>query len=255
MRSPMRKAWLWAKWLVLLSSLTGNLHATDVSVAVAANFLAPMRLIAQAFEQETGHKVLAAYGATGSLYAQIRNGAPHQLLLAADDTTPKKLEDEGFGVPGYRFTYATGRLALWSRQPGLVDGQGEVLRSGKFRRLAMANPKLAPYGAAALETLTRLGLLEQVRPKLVQGDNIAQTHQFVDTGNAELGFVALSQVLTQGQLATGSAWVVPASMHSPLRQDAILLTLGRDQPAALALLRYLKSEKALTIMRAFGYLV
>jgi len=197
--------------------------------------------------------VLAAYGATGSLYAQIRNGAPHHVLLSADDTTPKKLEDEGFGVPGSRFTYATGRLALWSRQPGLVDGQGEVLRSGKFRRLAIANPKLAPYGAAALETLTRLGLLEQVRPKLVQGDNIAQAHQFVDTGNAELGFVALSQVLTQGQLTAGSVWVVPASMHAPLRQDAVLLTRGQDQPAARALLRYLKGDRALAIMRSYGY--
>ena len=247
--------WLrWAGfWLVL--ALASGAQAAEVSVAVAANFLAPMRLIAQAFEQETGHKVLAAYGSTGSLYAQIRNGAPHDVLLSADDTTPKKLEDEGLAVPGSRFTYATGRLALWSRQPGLVDGQGEVLRSGKFSRLAMANPKLAPYGAAALETLTRLGLLEQVRPKLVQGDNIAQTHQFVDTGNAELGFVALSQVVTPGRPAAGSVWVVPGSFHAPLRQDAILLTTGRDQPAAMALLRYLKSDKALAIMRSFGYLV
>ena len=248
----MRKWSLWVGcWLVL--GLAGGAHAAEVSVAVAANFLAPMRLIAQAFEQETGHRVLAAYGATGSLYAQIRNGAPHHVLLSADDTTPKKLEDEGFGVPGSRFTYATGRLALWSRQPGLVDAQGEVLRSGKFRRLAIANPKLAPYGAAALETLIRLGVLEQVRSKLVQGDNIAQAHQFVDTENAELGFVALSQVLTQGQLTIGSAWTVPASLHAPLRQDAVLLTRGQDQPAARALLRYLKGEKALAIMRSFGY--
>jgi molybdate transport system substrate-binding protein len=233
--------------------LACSAHAAEVSVAVAANFLAPMRLIAQAFEQETGHRVLAAYGSTGSLYAQIRNGAPHHVLLSADDTTPKRLEDEGFGVSGSRFTYATGRLALWSRQPGLVDAQGEVLRGGKFRRLAIANPKLAPYGAAALEALTRLGVLEQVRPKLVQGDNIAQAHQFVDTENAELGFVALSQVLTKGQLTTGSAWTVPASLHAPLRQDAVLLTRGQHQPAAQALLRYLKGEKALAIMRSFGY--
>ena len=233
--------------------LACSAHAAEVSVAVAANFLAPMRLIAQAFEQETGHRVLAAYGSTGSLYAQIRNGAPHHVLLSADDTTAKRLEDEGFGVSGSRFTYATGRLALWSRQPGLVDAQGEVLRGGKFRRLAIANPKLAPYGAAALETLTRLGVLEQVRAKLVQGDNIAQAHQFVDTENAELGFVALSQVLTKGQLTTGSAWTVPASLHAPLRQDAVLLTRGEHQPAAQALLRYLKGAKALAIMRSFGY--
>lgn len=251
----MRRAWLWAKWLVLLGGLAGSVHAAEVSVAVAANFLAPMRLIAQAFEQDTGHKVLAAYGATGSLYAQIRQGAPHQVLLAADDSAPKKLEQEGLGVAGTRFTYATGQLALWSRQPGLVDAQGEVLRSGKFHRLAVANPKLAPYGAAALDTLTRLGVLAQVRPKLVQGDNIAQAHQFVDTGNAELGFVALAQVVTPGRPAAGSVWVVPGSFHTPLRQDAILLTTGRDQPAAVALLRYLKSDKALAIMRSFGYLV
>ena len=251
----MRKAWSWARWLALLGSLAASTQAAEVSVAVAANFMVPMRLIAQAFEQDTGHRVLAAFGATGSLYAQIRNGAPHQVLLAADASTPKRLEDEGLGVPGTRFTYATGQLALWSRQPGLVDAQGEVLRSGKFGRLAVANPKLAPYGAAALETLTRLGVLAQVQPKLVQGDNIAQTYQFIDTGNAELGFVALSQVVTPGRAATGSVWAVPASFHAPLRQDAILLTTGQNQPAALALLRYLKSEKAMAIMRSFGYLV
>lgn len=239
----------------MLGGLTGSAHGAEVSVAVAANFLAPMRLIAQAFEQDTGHRVLTAFGATGSLYAQIRHGAPHHLLLAADDITPKKLEDEGLGVPGTRFTYATGQLALWSRQPDLVDAQGEVLRRGKFRRLAVANPKLAPYGAAALETLTRMGVLTQIQPKLVQGDNIAQTYQFIDTGNAELGFVALSQVMTPGRPATGSVWAVPASWHAPLRQDAILLATGRDQPAAVSLLRFLKSERAQAIMRSFGYLV
>lgn len=228
-------------------------QAAEVKVAVAANFTAPMQKIAQAFEQETGHKTLLSFGGTGSFYAQIRNGAPFQILLAADDETPLKLEQEGLAVAGSRFTYATGRLVLWSRQPGLVDDQGELLRSGRFQRLALANPKLAPYGSAAIETLTRLGLLEALRPRLVQGDNIGQTYQFVATENAQLGFVALSQVQTAGRIAQGSAWIVPASLHQPIKQDAVLLSAGQGNPAASALLAFLKGEKARAVIRSFGY--
>lgn len=234
-------------------ALLAQAQAAEVKVAVAANFTAPMRQLAQAFEQETGHKALLSFGGTGSFYAQIRHGAPFQVLLAADDETPLKLEQEGLAVAGSRFTYATGRLVLWSRQPGLVDDQGELLRSGRFQRLALANPKLAPYGSAAIETLTRLGLLEALRPRLVQGDNIGQTYQFVATENAQLGFVALSQVQTAGRIAQGSAWIVPASLHQPIKQDAVLLRAGQGNPVASALLAFLKGEKARAVIRSFGY--
>ena len=228
-------------------------RAAEVTVAVASNFSVPMQKLAQAFEQETGHKALLSFGSTGNLYAQIRNGAPYQVLLAADDATPRKLEAEGLGVAGSRFTYAIGTLVLWSKQPGLVDEKGDVLRSGKFERIAMANPKLAPYGAAAVETLTQMGVLQAVRPKVAQGENISQTYQFVATQNAQLGFVALSQVMVDGRVSQGSAWVVPAHLHSPIRQDAILLVKGRDAPAAAALMRFLRSERARALIRTFGY--
>jgi molybdate transport system substrate-binding protein len=212
-----------------------------------------MQKIAQAFAQETGHKALLSLGSTGNLYAQISNGAPYQVLLAADEATPRKLEAEGLGVAGSRFTYATGSLVLWSKQPGLVDEKGEVLRSGKFDRIAMANPKLAPYGAAAVQTLTQLGLLQTLQAKVVQGENIAQTYQFVASENAQLGFVALSQVMAEGRMAQGSAWVVPGHLHTPIRQDAVLLAKGRESPAAAAFMRFLRGEQARAVIRTFGY--
>ena len=234
-------------------SLAGAARAAEVFVAVASNFTAPMEKIADAFTHDTGHKAVLAFGSTGRFYAQIRSGAPFHVLLAADDATPARLEQEGQGVAGTRFTYAIGQLVLWSRQPGLIDASAQVLKIGKFDRLALANPELAPYGAAAIETLTQLGLLEQLRPKFVQGENIGQTFQFVATGNAALGFVALSQVQSEGRLTQGSAWVVPASMHTPIRQDALLLNKGRGNPAAGALLQYLRGDKARAIIRAYGY--
>ncbi len=227
--------------------------AAEVSVAVAANFTAPMQKIAPIFEQDTGHKAVLAFGSTGNFYAQIKNGAPFQILLAADDETPARIEKESLGVPNSRFTYATGKLVLWSKQPGLVDDKGDVLRTGKFERLAVANPKLAPYGAAAMETLTKLGLLQGLQPKFVQGENISQTYQFIATENAQLGFVALSQVFADGRLKEGSAWVVPANLHQPIQQDAVLLVNGKDNPAAVALLGYLRTDKAKAIIRSFGY--
>lgn len=228
-------------------------HAAEVQVAVAANFTAPMQKIAAAFAQDTGHKAVLAFGSTGKFYAQVMGGAPFQVLLCADDETPLRLEKEGATVSGSRFTYATGRLVLWSREPGVVDAQGEVLRKGAFAHIALADPRLAPYGAAAMEVLHTLGLLPNLQPKLVQGGNIAQTYQFVLTGNASLGFVALSQVAVDGKIKEGSAWVVPAHLHKPIRQDAVILAAGKDNPAAAALAAYLKGDKAKAIIRSFGY--
>lgn len=235
-------------------TLGGMAQAAEVKVAVAANFTAPMQQIAAAFERDTGHKAVLAFGATGAFATQIRNGAPFEILLAADDSTPAKLAAEGLALPASRFTYAIGRLVLWSAQTGLVDERGEILRKpAAFERLAVANPKLAPYGEAAVETLNKLGLHETLKPKFVQGENIAQTYQFVASGNAALGFVALSQVQSGGSISKGSAWIVPAELHAPILQDAVLLKPGLDKPAAEALLRYLRSEPALRIIAGFGY--
>lgn len=231
----------------------GSAYAGEVSVAVAANFTAPMQKIAVAFEQDTGHKAVLSFGSTGKFYAQIKNGAPFQILLSADDETPARLEKEGATLAGTRFTYATGRLVLWSKQASVVDDKGEVLRKGSFEHIALADPKLAPYGAAAVETLTQLGLLQTLQPKVVQGENIGQAYQFVLTGNAPLGFVALSQVTADGKIKEGSAWVVPAHLHKPIRQDAVTLTAGKDNAAAAALMAYLKGDKATAIIRSFGY--
>lgn len=246
---------MYRSMFVLLVSLTWfvQAQAAEVSVAVAANFTAPMQQIAKAFEQDTGHRARLSFGATGAFYAQIKNGAPFEVLLAADEATAAKIEQEGLGVAGSRFSYARGRLVLWSSQPEMVDDQGEVLRSGTFKRIAVANPKLAPYGAAAMEVLTKLGLLADLQPKMVQGDNIAQTYQFVATENAQLGFVALSQVIRDGKISQGSAWVVPAHLHAPIRQDALLLRSGKENPAATALMVFLKGEKAQAVIRSFGY--
>ncbi|MDW5441926.1 molybdate ABC transporter substrate-binding protein [Polaromonas sp. SM01] len=227
--------------------------AAEVQVAVAANFTAPMKLIAAEFEKESGHQTVLSFGATGKFYAQITNGAPFDVFLSADDSTPAKLEKEGAAVSGSHFTYATGKLVLWSAQPGLVDGQGEVLKKGDFKKIAIAAPKLAPYGAAAVEALTQLGLMDKLLPKLVQGESIGQTYSFVSTGNAELGFIALSQVYEGGKIKSGSAWIVPDKLHSAIRQDAVLLSKAKDNPAAIALMAFLKTEKAKAVIRSFGY--
>lgn len=239
--------------LILTALLASAAHADTVSVAVAANFTAPMQKIAAEFAKDTGHKAELSFGATGKFYAQISNGAPFGVLLAADDTTPAKIAREGKGVVDSRFTYAVGKLVLWSKQDGYVDAQGAVLKTGKFQHVAIANPKLAPYGLAAEQTLTQLGLLEQIKPKFVQGENIGQTYQFAATGNAELGFVALSQVMEDGKIKSGSAWLVPPSMHEPIRQDAIVLNTAKDNAAAKALMDYLRGDKARAIISSYGY--
>lgn len=231
----------------------GSAQADEVQVAVAANFTAPLQSIAADFEKDTGHKLIAAYGATGQFYAQIKNGAPFEVFLSADDSTPQKLENEGDTVKGSRFTYAIGTLALWSAKDGYVDSQGKVLSDNQYQHLAIANPKAAPYGLAATQVLARLGLTDQVKAKIVEGQNITQAYQFVSTGNAELGFVALSQVYKDGKVSGGSAWIVPGDMHDPIKQDAVILNKGKDNPAAKALVDYLKGPKAAAVIKSYGY--
>jgi molybdate transport system substrate-binding protein len=224
----------------------GTALAEEAHVAVAANFAVPARQLAQAFGAGTGHKLILSNGSTGKLYAQIRSGAPFDVLLSADEETPRRLEAEKLAVPGSRFTYAVGRLAFIHPGQHRVDEQ--VLRRQGFRRLAIANPKLAPYGAAAKQTLEKLGLWEAMQPKLVQGENIAQTFQFVATGNADAGFVALSQI-DRG----APHWLVPEGLHAPLRQDAVLVSRGARNPAASGFLEYLKSAPARERIRSHGY--
>lgn len=225
--------------------------ADTVQVAVASNFIGPMEKIAAAFAADTGHVAALAAGSTGKFAAQIQHGAPFELLLAADDETPQQLERLGLTIAGSRYSYALGRLVLWSPQPGLVDAKGDVLRRAQFSHLALANPKLAPYGRAAVQTLQALGVYPALQGKLVQGENIAQSYQFVRSGNAELGFLAWSQVHVPGQPLAGSAWLAPSQLYEPIRQDAVLLKTAK--PAAQALHQYLRGDKARAIIRSYGY--
>ncbi|UVL63815.1 molybdate ABC transporter substrate-binding protein [Pseudomonas sp. B21-032] len=227
--------------------------ADEVQVAVAANFTAPIQAIAKDFEKDTGHKLVAAYGATGQFYAQIKHGAPFEVFLAADDSTPEKLENEGDTVKGSRFTYAIGTLALWSAKDGYVDTKGDVLKKNEFKHLSIANPKAAPYGLAATQVLSKLQLTEATKGKIVEGQNITQAYQFVSTGNAELGFVALSQIYKDGKVSSGSAWIVPSNLHEPIKQDAVILNKGKDNAAAKALVEYLKGPKAAAVIKSYGY--
>ena len=227
--------------------------AGEVQVAVAANFAGPIGKIGEAFTAATGHSLKVSTGATGKFYTQIISGAPFEVLVAADDETPKKLVAEGYAVAGTNFTYALGRLVLWSAQPGFVDAQGAVLASDKVRHVAIANPKVAPYGAAAIEVIKARGLSDAMTPRLVTAESIAQAYQFVFTGNAEVGFVALSQVAVPGKPRVGSYWLVPQDLHGEIRQDAVLLKAGEKNPVAAAWLAYLKSEAAKQLIRDFGY--
>ena len=237
--------------IFLFASL--SVHAAEVQVAVAANFAVPLERIATGFSAATGHTLKISAGATGKFYSQIVAGAPFEVLIAADDETPKKLIADGHAVAGSNFTYAIGKLVLWSAQPGFVDDQGAVLGAGKFAHIAIANPKVAPYGAAGLEVIKARGLTDALTPKLVTAESIAQAFQFVSTGNAELGFVALSQVAVPGKPAVGSYWLVPQNLYGEIRQDAVLLNTGASNPAAKALFDYLKSPAAQEAIRSFGY--
>ena len=230
-------------------------RADVVQVAVAANFTAPARALAEVFARTTGHEAKLSFGATGAFYTQIKNGAPFDVLLAADDERPARLEKEGDTVAGSRFTYATGQLVLWSAKPGFVDDQGAVLKGGHFGKIAIANPKNAPYGAAAVEAMEKLGLAATLQPKLVTGESIGQTFNFIATGNAELGFVALAQVLEGGKLKSGSMWVVPAQYHAPIIQDAVILKRAANNPAAKAWMELLKTPQSKELIRSYGYAV
>ena len=238
-----------------LCLVTGPVLAEQVVVAVASNFTAPMKEIAVQFEQNTGHTLQVSYGSSGKIYAQIVNGAPFQIFLSADSAKPQALEQAGLTAPDTGFTYATGRLALWSSKANLVDEQLNVLRQGKFNKLAIANPNLAPYGAAAVDVLSKLDLEEVTKPKWVQGENIAQTYQFVATGNADLGFVALSQLANKNAEAPGSMWIVPKELHRPINQDAVLLRRAENNKAARDFLQFLRGDTATAIIKSYGYAV
>jgi molybdate transport system substrate-binding protein len=237
----------------ILGLVIGAACADEVQVAVAANFTAPMQQIAAEFEKNTGHKAQLIFGATGKFYAQINNGAPFEVLLAADEATPSKLVKEGNGVATSQMTYAIGRLVLWSAKPDLVDDKGAVLKRTDVVHIAYCNPALAPYGAASVQVMKALGVFDALQPKLVQGENINQAYQFVVSGNAEMGFVALSQVSKDGKIREGSAWIIPGDLYQPIRQDAVILEKGRGKPAAEALMKFLKSDQAKAIIKSFGY--
>lgn len=245
---PVRRSILVAALLSV--ALAGAAAAGEAKVAVAANFTEPAKAIAAQFKARTGHDAVLSFGSSGQFYAQIAHGAPYEVFLSADVERPRKAEADGLAVPGTRFTYATGRLVLYSKTPGLVDGRGAVLRTGRFEKLSIADPKVAPYGQAAVETLVRLKLYDALKPKIVQGASITQAFQYVQTGAAELGFVALSQVIDE---KGGSRWVVPATDHAPIAQQAVLLKTGQDSEAAKAFLKFLKSADAREIIRRYGY--
>lgn len=226
-------------------------NAAETTVAVAANFTGAATEIAALFTAETGHGAVLSFGASGQFYAQITQGAPFQVFLSADADRPAKLVAEGLGVEGSVFTYAIGELVLWSADPSLVTGP-DTLTNGHFDKIAIANPESAPYGRAALQTMEKLGLREALAPKLVQGTNISQTLQFVETGNAELGFVALSQVAAKPE---GSRWVVPGDLHDPILQDAVLLQTGAGNEAAAAFLDFLRGPQAAGVIERYGYAI
>ena len=241
-------------WLLIFSLVAGLAAgpalAAETQVAVAANFTEPAREIAERFQARTGHVAKLNFGASGQFFAQIANGAPFDVFVSADVERPLKAEADGLAVPGSRYTYATGRLVLFSRTPRLVDGRGAVLSRGRFEKLAIADPRAAPYGVAAVETMRKMGLYDRLAPKLVQGASIAQAYQFVDTGAAEVGFVALSQVVNE---KGGSRWIVPQTLHAPIDQQAVLLKRGGNNTAAQAFMRFLRSAEAKAIIRRYGY--
>lgn len=250
MDPPLRHAFLFllCAWLGL--TLTGPASAAEVRVAVAANFSDTAQILGDRFEARSGHKLILSAGSSGQLYAQIRQGAPFDVFLSADAERPARLASEGLGRPASRFTYARGRLVLWSRSPGIVDPEGRVLGTGTFQHLAIADPAAAPYGRAAMEVLAKRRLEGRLKSRLVTGNSIAQTFQFVQTGSAELGFIALSQART---VKGGSRWLVPATDHQPIEQQAILLTAAGDPKAATAFLQFLQSPEARALIRSQGY--
>ncbi len=258
-------------FLLLLSSLSAS--AESIKIAVASNFMSPMKEIALVFEKSSGHAVSLSFGSSGKFYAQITNGAPFDLFFSADQDKPQRLEKQQIAIPGTRFTYAQGQLVLWSRTNSSVANNSqngnsqnsnsrasssepsnlERLKSGEYKKLALANPKLAPYGLAARQTLGNLGLLSSSRKHWVRGENISQTFQFVHTGNADIGFIALSQIVKKGGLDNGASWLVPGTFYDPIRQDAVLLKRGKNNTAAQQFLEFIRSPVAREIMTRYGY--
>jgi molybdate transport system substrate-binding protein len=234
----------------LAAAVAAPALAAEVRVAVAANFTEPAKAIAARFKARTGHEASLSFGSSGQFFTQIAYGAPYEVFLSADRERPERAEAGGLAAPGSRFTYATGRLVLYSKTPGLVDGRGAVLRLGRFEKIAIADPKVAPYGAAAVEAMKKLGVEARLRPRLVQGTSITQAYQFVDTGAAELGFVAASQL---AGVSGGSRWTVPAGLHTPIDQQAVLLRPGAGSTAARAFMAFLKGPEAKAIIRRYGY--
>jgi len=239
-------------WLMcMLAGLAAQAHAGQTNVAVAANFTEPAKEIAALFKQKTGNEAVLSFGASGQFFTQITHDAPFQVFLSADQERPKAAVEQGFAVADSRFTYAVGKLVLWSRVDDVTKGE-EALKAANFSKLAIANPTAAPYGAAAIETMKALGVYAALQPKIVQGNNIAQAFQFVDTQNAEVGFVALSQLYA---IKDGTRWIVPQALYSPIRQDAVLLKKGGDDEASKAFLAFLKGPEARVIIERFGYVV
>lgn len=228
--------------------------SSEITVAVAANFSKPLEDIAKNYQQDTGNTIKISSASTGKLYTQIANGAPFDVMLSADTKTPSKLVTEHYALAGSQFTYAQGRLALWAAKSGVVDQDGAVLKAGSAQHVALCNPKLAPYGQAAIETMTSMQVLPALKSKLVQGENITQAYQFVASGNADIGFVALSQIYKDGKVTSGSAWIVPAHYYKPILQDAVVLTASKDKKSAAEFLAYLKGAKTKALMQRYGYL-
>ncbi len=239
--------------LIVIATITAApAFAEQVLVAVAANFVPPFREIALEFEKSTGHRLQVAGGSSGNFYSQIKNGAPFDVFFSADMERPKLLEDEGLGIKGTRFTYAIGRLVLWSPNENLIKGE-ETLRSKQYKRLAMANPKTAPYGVAAMQAMQKLELWETLQPQIVMGESLGQTMGFIESGNAQIGFVALSQVLGPKMKGKGSRWDVPNNLHEPIKQDMIVLARAKDNQAAKALMEFIGSPQAKKIIERYGY--
>lgn len=239
--------------ILLLSLISPLSLAGQLSVAVAGNFYKALQVISAQYQEQTGHKILLSVGATGKLYAQISNGAPFEILLAADKARPGKLVEQGLAVKGSQFTYAKGKLLLWSSDPGLVDSAGEILRSPQIVHLAIANPKTAPYGAAAIDVLKNLGVYQQLKDKIVEGQSVGQSFQQISSGAVSLGIIALSQVVVDNKIASGSGWIIPATLYQPIEQDAVLLNKGTTNPIAKDFLRYLQTTECKEIIRSFGY--
>ncbi len=245
----LKKLFRLALGVAAASLMATNAFAAQTNVAVAANFTDAAKEIAAAFKQKTGHDAVLSFGSSGQLYTQITQEAPFEVMLSADDARPKKLVSDGLGIAESQFTYAVGKLVLWSKNPNLVKGEA-TLQSGIFAKLSICNPVAAPYGAAAVETMKSLQLYDVLQPKLVEGANITQAFQFVVTGNAEIGFVALSQL--RGDIG-GSRWLVPQNLYKPIKQDAVLLKKGTGNATAVAFMTFLKGPEARAIIEKYGY--